>query len=149
MAVGCRPGTYVAATIGLGGARRKGFLGVHIMGSSYVGRTDWDWGACFLVVDDSAVNDLPAVEGLAVEGLAADEVVGLLVKLDINFRCTLVIRTYRTWLSVCVSALPLDYLAAIYHRKLCCSKTKFEECPSEMKTLSHREGADLSVSKAF
>jgi hypothetical protein len=46
-----------------------------------------------LAEDDSVVNDLSAVEGLAV-----DEVVGLLVRLDINFRCTLVKRTYRTWM---------------------------------------------------
>jgi hypothetical protein len=91
--VGCMPGIYVAATIGLGGARRKGFLGIHIMGSSCVGWTNWDWRACFLAEDDSVVNDLSAVEGLAV-----DEVVGLLVRLDINFRCTLVKRTYRTWM---------------------------------------------------
>ena len=63
------------------------------MGSSCVGWTNWDWEACFLAEDDSVVNDLSAVEGLAV-----DEVVGLLVRLDINFRCTLVKRTYRTWM---------------------------------------------------
>jgi hypothetical protein len=42
-----------------------------------------------------AVDDLPAVEGLVVlvEGLAVDGVVDLLVKLDINFRYTLVRRT--------------------------------------------------------
>ena len=93
-------------------------------------------------VDDLPVDDLPAVEGLAVEGLVSDAVVRLLAKLNINFRYMQVGITYRTWLSVFVSVVSF---AAMYYHKLCCSKTKFEECPSVMKILSYREAGTLSA----
>ena len=38
------------------------------------------------------------VKNLDVDDLAVDEVVGLLVRLEINFRCTLVKGMYRTWM---------------------------------------------------